>query len=195
MTVEIDQVQSLAVFDFALAEIVEIRLPLIVLFEIFGDVVRNQDVAGIAAIHHALSNVDSGSGNVRLLVEIGHLVDRTAVNTHADAKFRMIPQRVGNLNRAKNWRFQVAKDERAAVTGRQTEEFSFGFGGAKLVGSAHDLAQFLNVRALLCGAQFGIADDVDEKDVRDLEAEFRFLLVGHVGRQSKRLQRVAPTSI
>ena len=38
MIVKIDQVQSLAVFDFALPEIVEVRLPLIVLFEIFGDV-------------------------------------------------------------------------------------------------------------------------------------------------------------
>jgi hypothetical protein len=89
----------------------------------------------------------------------------------------MIPQRVSNLNRAKNWRFQVAKDQRASVTGRQTEEFSFGFGSAKLVGSTHDLAQCLNVRALLCGAQFGITDDVDKEDVRDLKAEFRFLLV------------------
>ena len=61
-----------------------------------------------------------------------------------------------------------------------------------MVGSAHDLAQFLNVRALLSSAQFGIADDVDEKDVRDLEAEFRFLLVGHIGRQSKRLFQVTP---
>src|SRR6476469_10630414 len=103
----------------------------------------------------------------------------------------MISQRVGNLNRAKNWRFQVAKVKRAAVTGRQTEKFSFGFGNAKLVGSAHDLAQCLNVRALLCGAQFGVADNVDEKDVRDLEAEFRFLLVGHIGRHSKRVWRVA----
>ena len=150
-------------------------------------------MAGIAAIHHPLSDVDSGSGNVRLLVEIGHLVDRTAVDSHSDAKFRMIPERVGNLNRAKDGHFQVAKDERAAVTGRQTEEFSFGFGSAKLVGSAHDLAQFLNVRALLCGAQFGIADDVDEKNMRDLEAEFRFLLVGHIGRVTlRRLFQVTP---
>ena len=88
--VKIDQVQSLAVFNFALPEIVKVRLPLIVLFEIFGDVLRNQDLAGIAAIHHALSDVDSGSGNVRLLVEIGHLVDRTAVNSHADADLWMI---------------------------------------------------------------------------------------------------------
>src|SRR6476469_5719180 len=93
----------------------------------------------------------------------------------------MISQRVGNINRAKDWRFQVAKDKRAAVTGRQTEEFSFGFGGAKLVGSAHDLAQFLNVRALLCGAQFGIADDVDEKDVRDLRRSFVFCSSGISG--------------
>jgi hypothetical protein len=28
--------------------------------------------------------------------------------------------------------------------------------------------------------------------VRDLEAEFRFLLVGHIGRHSKRLFQVAP---
>jgi len=88
---------------------------------------------------------------------------------------------VGNLNRAKNGRLQVAKDKCAAVTGRQTEEFSFGFGSAKLLRSAHDRAQFLNVRALLCGAQSGIADDIDEEDVRDLEAEFRFLLVWHQG--------------
>ena len=72
-------------------------------------------MAGIAAIHHALSNVDSGSGNVRLLVEIGHFIDRTAVNSHADAKFWMVPQRFGNFDGAKNWRFQIAKDKRATV--------------------------------------------------------------------------------
>jgi len=35
------------------------------------------------------------------------------------------------------------------------------------LGVADDLAQFLNLRALLRRPQFGIPDDVDEKNVRE----------------------------
>ena len=76
--------QAFAVFAFAFAEIMQIRLPLVVLLEIFGGVLRHQNVTGVTAIHDALSDVDAGAGNVRLLVQIGDFVDRTTVNAHAD---------------------------------------------------------------------------------------------------------------
>jgi hypothetical protein len=53
--------QSLAVFNFTFAKIVKIWLPLIVLFKIFGGVLRNQNVAGVTAIHHSLGGVNSST--------------------------------------------------------------------------------------------------------------------------------------
>lgn len=38
-----------AVFDFTFAEVVQVRLPMRILFQIFGNVVGNQDVSGVAA--------------------------------------------------------------------------------------------------------------------------------------------------
>jgi hypothetical protein len=48
-----------------------------------------------------------------------------------------------------------------------------------LLSPADDLAQLLNLRALLVNAQFGIAHDVDEKNVGDFQSEFRFLFLPH----------------
>ena len=55
-------------FPFTFAEIMQIRLPLVVLLEVFGGVLRHQNVTGVTAIHDALGDVDPGAGNVRLLV-------------------------------------------------------------------------------------------------------------------------------
>ena len=55
-------------FAFTFAEIMKIRLPLVVLLEVFGGVFRHQNVTGVTAIHDALGDVDTGAGNVRLLV-------------------------------------------------------------------------------------------------------------------------------
>ena len=55
-------------FPFTFAEIMKIRLPLVVLLEVFGGVLRNQNVTGVTAIHDALGDVDPGAGNIRLLV-------------------------------------------------------------------------------------------------------------------------------
>ena len=55
-------------FAFAFAEIIQIRLPLVVLLEIFCGVLRDQNVTGVTAIHDTLGDVDPGTGNIRLLV-------------------------------------------------------------------------------------------------------------------------------
>ena len=47
-------------------------------------------MTGVPAIHDALRDVDSRAGNIGLFVQIGDFVNRTAVNSHADAKFGMV---------------------------------------------------------------------------------------------------------
>ena len=77
-------------FPFTFAEIMQIRLPLVVLLEIFGSVLRHENVTGVTAVHDALGDVDAGAGNVRLFVQIGDFVHGTTVDTHPDPDFGMI---------------------------------------------------------------------------------------------------------
>ena len=80
---------------------------------------REEDVTGIAAIHHSLRDIDAGAGDVGLFVQISDFVDRAAVNAHPDLKLRMTLQRLANFQRAQDRRFRtVSKNERATVTGR-----------------------------------------------------------------------------
>ena len=51
-------------FYLAITHIMQVRLPMTVLGEIFRDPFREKNMAGIAAIHHALGHVDSSSGNI-----------------------------------------------------------------------------------------------------------------------------------
>ena len=46
-------------------------------------------------------------------------------------------------------------------------------------GRAHDLFQLLQLRALLANEQLRVADDIEEKNVPDLEAQLWLLLFGH----------------
>jgi hypothetical protein len=57
-----------AVFHFASAEIVQIRTPLRVLFEVIGHMFREQNMTGIATIHHTLRDVDASARYIRLFV-------------------------------------------------------------------------------------------------------------------------------
>src|SRR6266550_1449863 len=100
VSVEIYGVKAGAVFDFAFAEIVQARLPLPILLQIFRDMPGDKDVSGIATIHHALRDVDSGAGNVRLFVQVSDFVNRPAVNSHANVQFRRALECLANFERA-----------------------------------------------------------------------------------------------
>ena len=82
-----------AVFHFKIPEFVQIRLPAAVLREIIGHAFANENVTGIAAIHHPLRDVDAGAGDVFALVHIGDVMHRTAVNAHPHRQTRLRPQR------------------------------------------------------------------------------------------------------
>ena len=85
---------------FTLSQIVQMRLPMSVLFEIFGDMFGQQDVTGVAAVHYSLRHVDSSPGDIRPLVDINNSADRTAVYAHAQPQFWMFLERPADLERA-----------------------------------------------------------------------------------------------
>jgi hypothetical protein len=87
--VEIEGVHADAVFHFTVAKIVQARLPLPILLQIFRDMPGEKNVARITAIHDPLRDIDAGARNVRLFVQIRDFVDRTAVNSHANPKVGM----------------------------------------------------------------------------------------------------------
>ena len=74
--VEINDADAHPVFHFAFAELVQIRLPARILFQIIGDMFGEKNVSSIAAIHHPLGDVDSRPGDVCLLVQVSDFVDR-----------------------------------------------------------------------------------------------------------------------
>ena len=71
---------------FTLPKVVQIGLPMPVVNQIVGNMFRDENVPGVAAIEHALSNVDSGASDINAIVYIRDLIDRTAVNPHASLK-------------------------------------------------------------------------------------------------------------
>ena len=60
--------QPFAMFPFTFAEIMQTRLPLIILLEVFRGMFRHQNVTSVSAIHDSLCDIDAGAGNVGLLV-------------------------------------------------------------------------------------------------------------------------------
>src|SRR3954470_19681703 len=81
---QIDEMNPQPVFDLKLAEVVKVGPPLPILFQVFGYMFGQQDVAGITAIHHSLSYINTRAGNIHLIVNVRDLVDRATVHTHAN---------------------------------------------------------------------------------------------------------------
>ena len=76
-------------FHLAFAKIVQVRLPVPVLFQIFRHMLGEENVSGVTAIHHSLRHVDPGAGDIRALVHINYPADRTAMHTHTQLKLRV----------------------------------------------------------------------------------------------------------
>ena len=72
-----------AVFYLSFAEIVNGSAPFSELREVFSYALRQENVSGIATIHHPLGHVDAASGNIEVLIHIGNCADRPAVNAHS----------------------------------------------------------------------------------------------------------------
>ncbi len=112
-----------AVLDLAITQVAQTRRPLPGMHQIIRHVLREENVPGVAAIHHPLRHVDAGPGDVGAPAHVGHLAHRSAVNAHPHRKFRVLLKCLGNLERAPGWFLRaVAKDQRHPVAGRQPNQ-------------------------------------------------------------------------
>ena len=131
-------------FDLALTEFAQIVPPMTVLREILGDALRNENVPGIAAVHHPLRNINSGAGDVGAVVHIGHATDRPAVNSHPELNVRMTFQRITNLECTFHRRFRVGKKRKHHSVARwQTDQFLGCVCASELFRVAHHLVQLV----------------------------------------------------
>src|SRR5438034_651639 len=77
--VEIKQVQAQPVLHLALAQIVQVRLPMAILGQIFRHVRRQKNVSGVTAVQHSLGNIDPRTRYVCFLVDIRTSVPRASL--------------------------------------------------------------------------------------------------------------------
>jgi hypothetical protein len=118
---------------FARTKIVQERSPPLVFFKILGDVFGEENVSGIAAIHHPLRHVNPGAGETGPFVYIDNPADWAAVDSHPKLQARMFPERAADLHRALRRRFRTrVKYQRHAVTSWNFIQPNPGFSLLKL---------------------------------------------------------------
>src|SRR5438094_5955103 len=78
-------------------KVVQIRPPFAILREIIPNSFREKNMSGIAAIHHPLRHIDAYSSNVALIIYIGDLIHRSAVNSHPQLQLGVLTQLATNL--------------------------------------------------------------------------------------------------
>jgi hypothetical protein len=160
--VDVKEVQAQAVLHLALAQIVQVRLPVPVLGQIFRHMPRQKNMPGIAAIEHPLRDIDSRSYKVRFVVNIGDSVDRATVDPHPHLNVRMILQGPANLESTSHRFFRAVEEkERHPVSRRHSDKFTGCFRRSKTFGVSHDLIQFLEKFNLLVHQQYRITYYVD----------------------------------
>src|SRR5438552_13945063 len=122
----------------------QMRPPMAVLDQIVSQVLGQQNVPGIATIHHALGHIDSRSRDIERIINISDLINRSAVNSHPQLDVGVTTQRYANIERASHRLLRAAeKKKRHPITGWHPDEFATCFSRPKTCGAAHDLFEFL----------------------------------------------------
>src|SRR5205814_718974 len=82
IAVEINDAEPNTMLHFALAKVVKPGRPLAMFLQVIRDMFGEQDVAGIAAVHHSLGHINPATGDVRASADISYFTDRAAMNSH-----------------------------------------------------------------------------------------------------------------
>src|SRR6266567_2962231 len=153
-----------------------------ILLQILRHVLGDEDVAGITTIHHPLRDVDPGSRNVGATTYVDHAANRAAMDPHAQLQLWVFAGGTANFQRALHRCFgSVVKDQGHTVTSRHGNEPTLCLRSAEVFRIAHYLIEQLEQPPLLRSYKLGIADNVDEEHVGDLQLNFLFNLRGHGG--------------
>ena len=83
------------------------RAPLFVVFEVFSDVLGKENVAGVAAIHYPLRDVEASARKIGPFVYIRNGADWPAVDSHPKLQARMLLERAADLHGALRRRFRI----------------------------------------------------------------------------------------
>ncbi len=119
--------------------------------------------------------IDPSAGKVRSFIDIFYVGNRPAVDPHSHLQRRITPpESAGDFQRATYRRFRrCEKNERYAIACRQPHKLPGFIGCSKLGAAAHHRAQLAHHRLLIVDEQLGIANDVDEQNMRDLQFRTR----------------------
>src|SRR5438067_1664191 len=106
-----------------------------VLSEVICNVLGYENVSGVAAIEHALGDINACTGDVDAVVNVGDLIHRPTMNSHPHLKPHRTAQLLRDLQCALDRLFEIFEKEQShPVAGRQTNQFILCFGGAKTLG-------------------------------------------------------------
>src|SRR6266536_821053 len=127
-------------FYFTLAKFMQVRLPVRVFLQIFSDVLREQNVSGIAAVPDPLSRVYAGASHVRFSGCVDDPTHGSAVYAHSQLNFRMLLESAAYFQRAFNRRFwPMIKNQRDAVACRDCAQATRRFRGLELIRTSDNL--------------------------------------------------------
>lgn len=184
--VEVKEPQLNAVFDFDLTQIVEMRLPRHEMSEQIRVSSRDEDVAAIATVHHALREVDPATGNVVLSVDVRNAENVAAVHPHAQLQIGVVLQGRGDLRRAPDRRADIVEEhQRRTIPCRHADHLTSLHRPTILGGTADRLAESLQHARLHIRGQLRIPNDVSEKHMR----HYRFRRFGSFGVGRRRNHR------
>src|SRR2546430_350169 len=106
-------------FYFTLAKFMQVRLPVRVFLEIFSNVLRQQDVSGVAAVHDPLCDIDASASHVRFSGCVDDPTHGSTVYAHSQLNLRILLESTAYFHRAFTWRFRARKKtQRDAVPWR-----------------------------------------------------------------------------
>ena len=92
-------------FDFTLAKFMQVRLPVRLFLQIFSNVLGQQNVSGITAVHDPLCDIDASTSHIRFAGCVDDPTNGSTVNPHPQLKFRMFLQHTADFQRTFHRRF------------------------------------------------------------------------------------------
>src|SRR5262249_32875749 len=118
IVIEIHDRDAHSMLYFARTEIVQEWSPPLVFFQILSDVLRKQNVPGVATIHHPFSHIDSSAREIGPFSNIDDGANWPAVNSHPKSLPTMFPERATDLHRTLHRGFRTrVKYQRHAIPG------------------------------------------------------------------------------
>ena len=127
-------------FDFTLAKFMQVRLPVRIFLKIFSDVLGEQNVSGIAAVHDPLCDIDASASYVRFSGCVDDPTHRSTVYAHSQLNFRMLLESAAYFQRAFNRRFRaMIKNQRDAVARRDLDQAPRRFRGLEFTRTSDNL--------------------------------------------------------